>query len=221
MLNNFNEFRDLCHKTSHDCGWWNNSERYTDPNDDKFDPMFPPEIDPDRLNIPTKIALIHTEVREAHDYYLSGENDDHLPHLPGAAVELGDVTVRVGDTAGYLQIDMDDYISSVRSEFTVWQFSGAIRWQHPDNREWTPLCGVHAILQLHNFAADATEAFRRSKTDEFNRSLARIVVLSDLICERNGWDLLAISREKVAYNRTRADHKLQARAATDGTGKLI
>lgn len=208
MLTNFNEFRDLCHKTSHACGWWKNAERYT-----PAGKVVIGQCDPDRLNIPTKIALVHTEIREAHDFYLSGENDDHLPHLPGAAVELGDTVIRVGDTAGYLSIDMDTAISAVAGEFGG---KNLIFW-----KTGSSLSGADAIMQLHNFAADATEAFRRGKTDEFARSLARIVVLCDLISERNGWDLIAISREKIAYNAVRADHKAEARAATDGTGKII
>lgn len=209
MLTNFNEFRDLCHKTSHDCGWWENAERYFTSNHREEQP------DWDRLNIPTKIALIHTEIREAHDFYLSGENDDHLQHLPGAAVELGDTTIRVGDTAGYLDIDMDGAISEVRGEFLHGRYREEICWRNPNGPGWLQT-GPASIMQLHNFAADATEAFRRGKTDEFARSLARIVVLCDLICERNEWDLLEVSREKVEYNRTRADHKAEARAAEGG-----
>ena len=212
MLTNFNEFRDLCHSTSLACGWWKNAQRYS--NTMRYE-------EPDRLNIPTKIALVHTEIREAHDYYLSGENDDHLPHLPGAPVELGDVTIRVGDTAGYLEIDRDAAIAEVRDEFHDMQSAfgfKTFRWESNGTAQAFTQ-GVNAISYLHNFAADATEAFRRGKTEEFNRSFARIVVLSDLICERNNWDLLTISREKIAYNAIREDHKRQAREA-DG-GKII
>jgi len=202
----YNEFRDLCHSTSHACGWWRGAERYGSDAD----------YDPDRLNIPTKIALVHTEVREAHDFYLSGENDDHLPHRPGAAVELGDVVIRVGDTAGYLQIDLDAAVEAVRGEFRAGRH-GDIMWRSNSSpSQFGGYSGSGSILQLHNFAADATEAFRSGKTDEFNRSLGRIVVLSELICERNGWDLLAISREKVAYNAIREDHKRQVREAEGG-----
>lgn len=211
MLTNFNEFRDLCHSTSVACGWWRNAERYADA-DHKRLALF----EPDRLNIPTKIALVHTEIREAHDYYLSGENDDHLPHQPGAAVELGDVTIRVGDTAGYLAIDMDAAIAEVRDEFAFADDGGPIVWAQLNLDAVWSFSGEGAIMPLHNFAADATEAFRRGKTEEFNRSFARIVVLCDLICERNNWDLLAISREKIAYNAVREDHKRQAREADGG-----
>lgn len=214
MLTNFNKFRDLCHSTSVTCGWWKDAERYAVPDlDGAHDP-----VDDDRLNIPTKIALIHTEIREAHDFYLSGEYDDHLPHLLGAPVELGDTVIRVGDTAGYLSIDMDAAIAEMSGEFRTHAEFIEFRMQ-ANPKYWRTLTGGRAILELHNFAADATEAFRRGKTEEFARCLARIVLLCDLICERNDWDLIAISREKVAYNRTRADHKLQAREA-DG-GKII
>lgn len=209
MLTNFNEFRDLCHSTSHACGWWSKAERYNSP--------VHTEVDRDRLNIPTKIALIHTEIREAHDFYLSGENDDHFPHLPGAPVELGDTVIRVGDTAGYLAIDMDAAIAEVSGEFQLSSFSSAILWSKEGDKELrTALHGFSSFLFLHNFAADATEAFRRSKHEEFARSLARIIVLCDLICERNNWQLLSIAREKVAYNAIRADHKSEARSAAGG-----
>lgn len=211
MLNNFNEFRDLCHSTSVACGWWDKAERKMT----AVERNVIADIDPDRLTIPTKLALVHTEIREAHDFYLSGENDDHLPHLPGAPVELGDTIIRVGDTAGYLQIDMDRWIAEVSGEFRI-RLVNIIIWQHPDETESYPLIGANAVLQLHNFTADATEAFRRGKTDEFNRSLARIVVLCDLICQRNHWDLIAISREKSHYNSIREDHKRQVREAEGG-----
>lgn len=213
MLTNFNDFRDLCHTTSVACGWWKNAQRYADTIRSAF---FHQYTDPDRLNIPTKIALVHTEIREAYDYYLSGENDDHLPHLLGAAVELGDVTIRVADTAGYLQIDMDAAIAEVSGEFYWNDNAGCIEWEKNGDGLFETWIGIDAITQLHNFAADATEAFRRGKLNNLVRSLARIVVLADLICERNSWDLLPISREKVAYNVTRADHKAEARVAEGG-----
>ena len=55
------------------------------------------------INIPEKLALIHSEVSEALDAYRNYE-DEHLGE------ELADIVIRTLDLASYLGINMQDQI---------------------------------------------------------------------------------------------------------------
>jgi len=193
---NYNEFRDLCHLTSTACGWW-------------------PETDARRLKIPTTLALIHTEIAEAHAFWETGRPDDHLPHHSGLAVELADIVIRTGDNAGAEGVDLDRAVESVRAEFGQSKINGTY-WMNPEDNGRRYLTGANAFLVLHNFAASATEAFRRGEEWGYAKALGRIMCLCEIIAEQWRYDLYTIAREKVAYNKTRADHKAEARAGQGG-----
>ena len=53
------------------------------------------------------IALIHSELSEALEYERKGGNDKHLPHRPGAEVEMADAIIRILDYCGYCGYDID------------------------------------------------------------------------------------------------------------------
>lgn len=87
-----------CHQIAVEHGWWDDEE-----ND----------------NIPTKIALMHSELSEALEEYRDGRMDlwrrhfsdeDGVPHVhekpEGFGVELADLVIRVFDLAGRLGLDM-------------------------------------------------------------------------------------------------------------------
>lgn len=56
--------------------------------------------------IPTKIALIHSEISEALEGYRTDAMDTHLPHRSAIEVELADAMIRIADLAGFLDLDL-------------------------------------------------------------------------------------------------------------------
>lgn len=56
--------------------------------------------------IPTKLALVHSEVSEALEGFRKSLNDDHLPDRPMIEVELADAIIRILDIAGALDLDV-------------------------------------------------------------------------------------------------------------------
>lgn len=53
-----------------------------------------------RFIVPTKLALVHSEISEALEAHRKKLEDDKLPHLDGFTVELADALIRIFDLAG-------------------------------------------------------------------------------------------------------------------------
>ena len=83
-----NSLVDLCHRKSLAAGWWHDLDRIN------------PHI------IPTKIALIHSEISEAMEGHRKRLKDPHLPHRDSMEVELADAIIRICDLAGWLNYDL-------------------------------------------------------------------------------------------------------------------
>lgn len=84
-----NDLVDICHGASVKAGWWNDV--------------------PDELLVyvvPTKLALVHSEVSEALEGYRKDQMDDHLPERKMVEVELADALIRIFDLAGKLKLDL-------------------------------------------------------------------------------------------------------------------
>jgi NTP pyrophosphatase (non-canonical NTP hydrolase) len=58
------------------------------------------------LVVPTKLALVHSELSEALEAHRKGLKDDKLPQYDGIAVELADALIRIFDLAGFLGIPL-------------------------------------------------------------------------------------------------------------------
>lgn len=69
------------HSANIHAGWWDNTV------DDKY-------------QVPTKIALVHSEVSEMLEGVRKGLMDDHLPHRPMGEVEAADTIIRLLDICG-------------------------------------------------------------------------------------------------------------------------
>jgi NTP pyrophosphatase (non-canonical NTP hydrolase) len=89
-----NLLTNLCHQRSVAGGWW---------------PLNPEDDHP--LVVPTKIALIHSEVSEALEGHRKNKMDEHLPQHSSLAVELADAVIRICDLAGRLRIPLGTVIA--------------------------------------------------------------------------------------------------------------
>lgn len=92
-----NDLAEEIFDKTREAGWWDEAQR-VNPNADSSVP--------DRYLIPTKIALMHSELSEALEGFRKGQMDDHLPHRQMIEVELADAIIRILDTAGYLELDV-------------------------------------------------------------------------------------------------------------------
>lgn len=82
------------HGTAIKCGWYGQ---------DKYDVQ---DYIVNKLNVPTKLCLIHSEISEAMEGHRKGLMDDKLPHRPMIEVELADAIIRICDLAGALDLDL-------------------------------------------------------------------------------------------------------------------
>lgn len=102
------------HAHNVDAGWWDESHRHygsiSDPsNYGKGAPVS------DKYLIPTKLALVHSEISEALEGFRKNLMDDHLPQHSMFSVELGDALIRIFDVAGYYDIDLDTVVAEKRA----------------------------------------------------------------------------------------------------------
>jgi NTP pyrophosphatase (non-canonical NTP hydrolase) len=91
---NLNQLRDTCHNASRQAGWYTN----------------PQTGEALIRNVPEMLCLIHSEVSEALEGYRKNLMDDHLPHRKMIEAELADVLIRIGDLAGYLNLELDETV---------------------------------------------------------------------------------------------------------------
>lgn len=101
------EFQKEVFHTAVEHGWW-----------PVFEPADSP-IDLTQVNIPEKLALMHSEISEALEHFRHDKmemflNEDGKPD--GFWIELADCIIRILDTAGAYGVDME-YMLRVKADY--------------------------------------------------------------------------------------------------------
>ena len=136
-------------------------------------------------------TLVHSELSEGMEGFRKNKQDTHLPHRPMLEVELADALIRIADMCGgfgYNLVDMEVCF---------------------DND--------HSIMKLIGECHAWVSALFNAKTKNDREYFASMCCGHiQYLAEKCGYDMLATYREKMAYNETREDHKLENRRKADG-----
>ena len=158
--------------------------------------------DPDRDPL-VCLQLISTEIAEATEGERKNLMDDHLPHRRMGEVELADALIRTldfGGRYGLTYVPQQSVVDRRIAESTS-----------------TPACHYYINRALFDFGS-----WFETLYDEAHYSGMVSITYSALVGailaagKRAGYDIEGAMAEKRAYNKTRADHTRQARAAENG-----
>lgn len=143
-------------------------------------------------NRPEMLALIGSELIEAHTDGF--EPDGHLPQFPAFYVELADTAIRILDLAGADGIDLE---------------AGT-----PQVVTGNPTNDLMTMLTLT--VGFALEGFRKSDKERYARHISEAYATLFAMAEVYEFDLMEVIEAKAAYNKQRADHKVENRLAVGG-----
>lgn len=149
-------------------------------------------------NFGEMIALIHSELSECWQGIAAQCPDTHLTKLPMYQVEIADACIRVYDLLGGYFSDNLGFIP-----FPLDVPEGFISYED-------------RLVYFHLLISEALENYRKSKRAEAKMYLWRFLDACFELADEDGFDLLDIINQKVAYNRERADHKIENRLKDGG-----
>ena len=140
--------------------------------------------------------LFHSELSEGFEGLRKGLNDTHLTQYPMFQVELADFVIRVMDYLG----DKGLIHTNIAFSFNVAKdiFNNVI-----DDFDFLTELRICLCNSIKN---NIDETFY----------LVYAVRLCELYAQNDGWDIWVMIEEKRAYNRHRADHKLENRMKEGG-----
>lgn len=148
--------------------------------------------DGEQAELETKLMLVITEIAEATEGERKGLMDDHLPHRKMAEVELADALIRMLDIGGRLGI----------------QYIPNVEWHSPSNIYAEHLWLTRWVINM----SSAVTGGSSKGTLEYSCFIKGILDIS----EAQGYDVISAMYEKLEYNKTRADHKLENRMKEGG-----
>jgi len=145
----------------------------------------------------TVVQMIITEIAEATEGARKNIKDDHLPDRKMFEVEMADTMIRLLD------------------------LGGKFVWSHTYETDSLALDKLRQCTEVgaRMFALSAMAVDLGRSLDCGKRASRKYSILVNAILEIasvHKLDLWGAVRDKVAYNKTRADHKRSARKATGG-----
>jgi hypothetical protein len=145
-----------------------------------------------------KIQMASTEIAEATEGARKNLMDDKLPHRKMEEVELADVFIRVLDVGG--RMDLRYVVSWIETEWC--DSSKSVGMQH---------LGINkALIQF------AVQVYRDSPAPVLSKYYSTIINCILIVASNRNYDIMAAVHEKMGFNATRADHKLENRAKDNG-----
>ena len=141
--------------------------------------LYRPDWTSSDYHVPAMLALIHSEICEAHDAKFVGDMDD-------LAAEFADIVIRVLDMAGGLTEDFQAHYARVEGKFLS------------DDTE-------EAFNFLHAITTYALEAFREGELLKFLGSLAMLLhAVEHWAADKFDIDMSVAVPEKMELNRHRS-----------------
>jgi hypothetical protein len=159
-------------------------------------------VDHDRVL--AKLALVHSELTEAHNAIEAGEFGLHFvdDKPEGLLAEIADGVIRIGDLTGALGLVLDaEHVGHWLTRASDMRPACEIRRSSADMRD------VHAVLWLaktRTYVDAATEAVRIGDWAEAEKALTLAVLYAASIVAGYGHDLGAAIEAKMDYNDTRS-----------------
>jgi hypothetical protein len=142
-----------------------------------------------------KLQLILTEVAEATEGLRKNLMDDKLPHRKMVEVEIADALIRYLDYGGRINLD-------IKIDFT--DLDGVV--------DGSPMFQTTEPAFHFYISKTVTELFGAPSLASYGRVFNIMIAY----CMIFNYDIFGAMEEKVEFNKTRADHKLENRKKFNG-----
>ena len=132
-------------------------------------------VQPDKISVSEKIALVHSEITEAYDAF----QKNNIDGKDGFQEELSDVLIRTVHLAKVFNSPLEE------SDIAF-----------PEN--------IHEqVAQLHKITSDAYEKYRHKKEDEFAKGLAHLINALIKYSKIHEFNLEEETLKKIRHNNDR------------------